>query len=92
MTIYQRAVLAVSVVLAWVSAVPALPWTELGDAGALPGTAQSTQGAGPGSLTSINGSLSDLDQEDMFVIQVTDPLAFSATTVGTGGGGLIEDS
>jgi hypothetical protein len=33
-----------------------------------------------------------LDQEDMFVIQVTDPLAFSATTVGTGGGGLIEDS
>ena len=91
MTTYLRSVLAVSVVLAWVSAVPALPWTETGDAGALPDTAQFTLGAGAGPLTSISGTLSatDLTQEDMFVIQVTDPLAFSATTVGMVG--TLED-
>ncbi len=49
---------------------------EVGDAGSLPATAQIPGGAGP--LTSIGGSLSQSDQEDMYEVCITDHNAFSA--------------
>ena len=52
---------------------------ESGDAGDLPGTAQNPGGSGP--LTSIAGSAGDGDV-DMYQICITDPIGFSATTVG----------
>lgn len=67
------------------AAVPAnaLPWTEIGNAGDLLGTAQLTTGAG--TLTSISGTLSTGSDVDMFGIHISNPAAFSATTVGGAG-------
>ncbi len=53
-------------------------WNEQGDAGDLPETAQST---GSGTLTEIQGTL-DVNDVDMYAIYITDPAAFSASTVG----------
>ncbi len=53
-------------------------WTESGDAGDMPGTAQGA--AGSGSLTDIFGTVSALTDADMFIINITNPAAFSATT------------
>jgi hypothetical protein len=55
-------------------------WSETGDAGQLVGTAQGTTGSGP--LTAITGGVSSADRVDMFVITITNPLLFSASTVG----------
>jgi len=52
--------------------------SEVGDAGNLPGTAQDPGGVGP--LTSIVGSAGGGD-EDMYRICITNPSAFSATTL-----------
>jgi len=52
--------------------------SEVGDAGNLPGTAQDPGGVGP--LTSIAGAGGGGD-EDMYRICITNPSAFSATTV-----------
>ena len=59
-------------------------WTEMGDAGSLPAGAQTTMGVGP--LSFINGGLGmsmlfgDIDFEDMFLINIVDPMNFRATT------------
>lgn len=60
-------------------------WGEGGDAGSTPGSAQITIGSGP--LGFISGSLGGtinsggiIDFEDMFLINIVDPLAFRATT------------
>ena len=50
-------------------------WAEVGDAGSLPGTAQAV--GGPSPLTAITGSLAS-GGEDMFLIAITNPAAFSA--------------
>lgn len=60
-------------------------WGEDGDAGNSPGTAQTTLGVG--SLGFISGSLGGtinpgghIDFEDMFLINIVDPMLFRATT------------
>ena len=53
-------------------------WKESGEAGNLPSSAQMT--IGNGSLTDVVGSLTNASDQDMFLIRITDPLAFSATT------------
>ncbi len=57
---------------------------EIGDAGAFPNTAQTIAGSAP--LTRINGSLNRTGRDliDMFVITISDPASFSATTVRLG--------
>lgn len=60
-------------------------WEEMGDAGSLPGGAQITMGIG--TLGFINGGLGMsalfggmVDFEDMFLINIVDPMNFRATT------------
>lgn len=60
-------------------------WGEDGDAGSGPGSAQATLGIGPLGFISGNlgGTISSgfpIDFEDMFLINIVDPLAFRATT------------
>jgi hypothetical protein len=54
-----------------------------GDAGQLPATAQITSGNPP--LTAIMGTIDTPTDVDMFAIRITNPAAFSATTVGQPG-------
>jgi hypothetical protein len=68
------------------SAAHAGSFTELADAGQTLGTAQLT--ASTGALTDILGSLSSSTDADLFVIRITDPAAFSATTVNATGATL----
>ena len=56
-------------------------WVEVGDAGGLPGTANMTVGSGP--LTHITGTVSTSTDADMYLIFISSPASFSATTVGT---------
>jgi hypothetical protein len=76
---------------ALVASASALTWTEVGDAGDLPATAQVITGTDPlDSLTTISGSLLELIlndtptgqsfDADMYMINITDPGIFSATT------------
>jgi MYXO-CTERM domain-containing protein len=51
---------------------------EAADAGDMPGTAQAAAGAG--ALTDIFGTAAGLFDADMYVIDITNPAAFSATT------------
>lgn len=53
-------------------------WMETGPAGDLPATAEVVTGTAP--LTAIIGSLDLLDEVDMYVINIVDPLGFSAST------------
>ncbi len=58
-------------------------YTEMGDAGSLPGGSQPTTGIG--TLLGINGSLgtstlAGIDFEDMFLINIVDPMMFRVTT------------
>jgi hypothetical protein len=90
----------VVVLAAWQgTAVEAGPdWIEddHGDAGSFPGSAQVTQGTSVGGLSRISGSLDGSglmglvggqgDFEDMYLIRITDPLNFCATTVPCGPG------
>lgn len=90
-TMRSRLLAALFVLAAW-PAVPASAgvWIEVGDAGQLPGAEQVTIGSGP--LTAIVGTLPtdpnlppvDLPDIDLFRILITDPAAFSATTVNSG--------
>lgn len=65
-------------------------WVEDTDAGSFPGTAQAPKGVGQ--LTSLYGTLGALnvagrlgaDMEDMYIIAITDPVAFSADTIVNG--------
>ena len=61
----------------------ALPaqWTEVGDAGQFPAGAQVPDGFSIGPLSSIAGTL-PVGDVDMYLIDIPDPAAFSATTVG----------
>ena len=61
-------------------AAQAQSWEEQGDAGQLPVTAQFVAGSGP--VTAINGNLG-LDDVDMYVLDITSPTTFSASTVNT---------
>lgn len=60
----------------------AVEFTEVGDAGQAPLTAQNTGNTGA-ALTSIFGSIFSDADADLFVINIANPLTFSATTVGT---------
>ena len=59
-------------------------WTETGDAGSLPKGSQTTMGIG--TLAAINGTmgttalLGGVDFEDMFLINIVEPMKFRATT------------
>ena len=64
------------------SSVFAVPFTEVGDAGDVPGTAQTTLGVGP--LTAIVGTIGSDSDQDMFQIFISEPAAFSASTVNAG--------
>ena len=62
-------------------------WVEAGEAGNLPATAQVPAGAG--ALTQIDGNINDPaeaqgpgNDRDMYLIQIDNPAAFTATTVG----------
>ncbi len=83
MTSPWKTILIGGFALAISSAAAATPWLEIGDAGSLPGTAQITIGGGP--LTIISGNIFSSSDEDMYLINISNPAAFSATTVGTGG-------
>jgi hypothetical protein len=63
------------------NAVPV--WAESGDAGQLPATAQTPIGVG--ALTTITGAIISLVDADLFVIHISTPALFSASTVGTPG-------
>ena len=82
--LFMMAVVIVAA-LGFVSTASAIPWAEVGDAGALPDTAQVPVGVG--SLTSISGVIGPLSftDADMYRFHIPVPGAFSATTVGTGG-------
>ncbi|MGH9693742.1 MAG: PEP-CTERM sorting domain-containing protein [Bryobacteraceae bacterium] len=58
----------------------AATYTEIGDAGQTPGDAQYT-GPGGQPLSAIFGSIFSGTDADVFVINITDPANFSATTV-----------
>ena len=58
-------------------------WAEVGDAGDLTGTAQTPTGTNP--LTSITGMIGSTTDADMYLIFISTPAGFSATTVGTPG-------
>jgi hypothetical protein len=73
----KRAVWALLTIGALTLSASAQIWYEQGDAGDLPETAQST---GSGTLSQIQGSL-DVNDVDMYAIYITDPAAFSASTV-----------
>ncbi len=68
------------ILLATTMVLPA-QWNEAGDAGDLPATAQ-VPGIPTALLPSIIGTLSAGSDVDMYLIQITDPATFSATTVG----------
>lgn len=66
-------------------------WVEQGDAGSLPETAQPIFGGGP--LGAIDGNTGVGDFEDMYLIEITDPDNFSASTSpGFAGGGATFDT
>ena len=67
--------------------IHAQTWVETGEAGDLPATAQVPAGVGP--LTQIDGNINNPaeaqgagNDRDMYLIQITNPAAFGATTVG----------
>ena len=72
----------VAIVLAW-SLLPlrcfADTWTEVGNAGQLVTTGQVTTGNPFNSLDTIIGSFSGANDIDLFLIYVSDPVAFSAS-------------
>jgi hypothetical protein len=67
-----------SVFLLLGSWLPAQSWLETADAGDRLATAQVPQGVGP--LTSISGALAQ--DADLYLLQIDDPVLFSASTVG----------
>jgi hypothetical protein len=74
-----------------VARVGAVTYTEVGDAGRLRNTAQPTaasQGAAGQPLTAIFGGLFGATDIDLFIINITDPANFSATTANATTGGL----
>jgi len=64
---------------------PPTIWQEQGDAADLPATAQIVEGAAPSALAGIRGEVAAGGDPDMYRIQICNPSAFSASTVGTAG-------
>ena len=73
-------IVLVLVLLSNSSLFAAITWTEVGDAGDLPGTAQTTVGVGLTDLTDIFGTISSSSDQDMYLINIDNPAAFSAST------------
>jgi hypothetical protein len=73
-------IVTLGTVLALAGSAQAFSHAEVGDAGDLPGTAQAVFGVGP--LESITGEITPVSDPDLYRITITDPGAFSATTVG----------
>jgi len=63
-------------------------YTEAGDAGQLIGSAQTT--VGTGALTDIFGSTADKFDVDLYLINITDFAAFSASTVNSGTDAVLD--
>lgn len=76
----RRLLLAFTVSLSLAGLAAAQTWSESGDApDFLPG-----QATGTGPLTQISGTLSSGSDVDIFTIEIVDPIAWFATTVGNG--------
>ena len=69
-----------TLLLATAMALPAQGWAEVGDAGNLPARAQIPDGSGP--LAMIQGTLGGNGDVDLYLIDIPDVAAFSASTVG----------
>ena len=65
------------------------PVLEVGDAGDLPGSAHPT---GAGAVPTIAGSIATATDADMYAITITTPAAFSASTIGPTGVGILSDT
>ena len=83
----RTSLLAPCIALGTTLSINAQTWVETGEAGNLPATAQVPAGAG--SLTQIDGNINDPaeplgagNDRDMYLIQIDNPAAFGATTVG----------
>lgn len=78
---FARTLMLLLVVVAGTATAPsyAAVYNELGDAGQTQGSAQNTSGSLT-SLTNILGSLRSSTDADLFVIYITNPGAFSAST------------
>lgn len=68
----------------WGVPAHAVTVSEAGDAGQTTATAQVTLGVGP--LTNIFGTVGSAADADLFLINITSPAAFSASTVNLGSG------
>lgn len=77
---FLKLALSIGIALGFSATADAGFWFEVGDAFDLPSTSQITLGTG--SLDSISGTISDGVDRDMFLIFITGPSVFSATTVG----------
>jgi hypothetical protein len=81
MTMSSRSIVAAAgLALAASSCALAQSWAEVGDAGELPASAQLANGTGQ--LFSISGTIGGPSDTDMYLMEVCDFGAFSATTVG----------
>lgn len=89
MTIQLALSLPTLIFLSGASVSFAATWTESGDAGDLPSAAQLTMGSGP--LDAIEGSILDEADQDMFLVVIDDPAAFSASTNNAGTNLVFDD-
>ncbi len=82
---WLRALSPLAAAAALLASVPAqaVTYSEVGDAGLSPGSAQQTV-APAGPLTNIFGSLGSSIDADVFVIRISNPATFSASTVNAG--------
>lgn len=62
-------------------------YVEIGDAGSSPATAQTTGSVAGQALLSISGTIDATADADFFLVDITSPAIFSATTVG---GSLVD--
>ena len=84
---YRMSSICVALVMtcALVSTASGQVWVEVGDAGSLPFDAQPIIGCGP--LSGIAGATGPGDFEDMYLIQISDPDLFAASTSNAINGG-----
>ncbi len=77
----MKQLLGMVFILALLNNVASANWTEIGDAGNLPGVAQAVTGGG--ALNTISGTIGSGDVADMFLINIVNPLAFTASASGS---------